>query len=640
MKSFYFKKFFRKNYKSAFSLIELSIVILIVSILVTGGLAVSIHKMNNMKIEAAQKRVDTIYKALGAYLATNKALPCPASIIEVKTNSAAYGQSVGTSGSCFGTGVYSPASTNRVYGMIPVKDLGLEAEMAEDGFGSKFAYVVDKRFTLAGSATSSFGANSSNSGLMTVNEITSAGSEQIVTTEAIFLIISYGANKSGAFNANSSTQNARSSDANEMSNDLDNINTPAFDAKFTKSSKSGDVFDDTVFYKTRNALVSDFNALNLIFCDSGNANNGDAANNITYGAYTMTWPVSEYGKVVAATGPTTNVGVGKCPVGYTASVDKPTKKCGAYGAWEVGVISPCAENGSGLGGVSSSGGGSLSCTPTNGTSSTSGSDSVRKFTTVGTGTLSCSGTGRLYYLVVGGGGGGGGTVSDGGGGGGGGGGVASGSVDLTATKVFTVTVGNYGAGGGSGASGSAGSSSSISASGFTTVTATGGSGGLVGGNNAATGGASGSGNLTSKSGGVSGTCDNGHGGGGGGASMANAGNGGSLVYHNHGAGAGAAGVSVSGSIVGFSGTYGGGGGGCGGGGGSEGPKAAGGSGGGGSGGGGNGGGPSGGQVYAPVAGSANTGGGGGGGGIGKSGYSSAGGANGGTGVVVFYYTTP
>jgi len=331
MKSIFLRKF-KINYKSAFSLIELSIVILIVSILITGALAVSVSKMNSMKVEAAQKRIDTIYKALGLYLTTNGngRLPCPASMLTIKTNSSNYGESSGAAGTCSSSGVYiSTVNTNLVYGMVPVKDLGLGTDFAEDGFGNKLSYVVDKRFT----SSSTFGLSASNSGLMTVKEITSAGSDQVNTTGAIFLIISHGANKSGAFNANSESQNTRSYDADEMSNDLDSITTPAFDATFVKSTKRSNVFDDTIFYKTRNALVTDFNALSLIPCEASGINNND----VTYGATTMTWPSSSYGKIVSANE--------TCPTGYTGSVKKPTKKCGAYGVWEVGAIRSCAENG-------------------------------------------------------------------------------------------------------------------------------------------------------------------------------------------------------------------------------------------------------------------------------------------------------
>ncbi len=353
MKSIFSRKF-KINNKFAFSLIELSIVITIVSVVITGAIAVSITKINNLKVEAAQNRINTIYKAIGFYLTTNSRLPCPAPITTVKTSSSNYGNSAGAAGTCSESGVYtSVANPNIVYGMIPVQDLGLGAEMAEDGFGNKLAYVVDKRFT----STSTFGASASNSGLMTVTEITTGGTQEN-TTEAILLIIGYGSNKSGAFNANSSTQNTASSDSNEIANYAVPVTdtTATLGNTFYSNVRTSNVFDDKIFYKTRNALVIDFNALYLIPCEPSATNSGD----VTYGAYTMTWPSAAYGKVVTSTGPTTNVGDGKCPAGYTGSVDKPTKKCGAYGKWQEGAISPCIVNGGGGsgGGGGGSGGGS------------------------------------------------------------------------------------------------------------------------------------------------------------------------------------------------------------------------------------------------------------------------------------------
>lgn len=619
MKSFFLKKIFKKNCKSAFSLIELSIVILIVSILITGVLAVSVSNMNIVKVESAQKRIDAIYKALGFYLTANGRLPCPASMLTIKTNSSNYGESSGVGGTCSSSGVYiSTVNTNLVYGMVPVKDLGLGTDFAEDGFGNKLSYVVDKRFT----SSSTFGLSASNSGLITVKEITSAGSDQVNTTEAIFLIISHGVNKSGAFNANSGSQNTRSSDADEMSNDLDSITTPAFDAIFVKSTKRSDVFDDTIFYKTRNALVADFNALNLIPCEASGTNNND----VVYGATTMTWPSSSYGKIVAATGPSSGV----CPAGYTGSVDKPTKKCGAYGVWEVGAIRSCAENGSGAGGGGGGGGSGV-------TLSCSGGEligtNILKFAS--SGSLVCTGSGTITYLIVGGGGGGGGddTDLDGGGGGGGGGGVKTGTYAVS-DQTITVTVGTGGAGGTSAASptnGSTGGTSSLGA----IASATGGVGGNYGGNNVGVGGNSGAGDSTAKTGGASGTCPgpggggNSHGGGGGGASMLSNGTAGTQLGTNpsHGGGAGAGGTSNS--ITGSSVVYGGGGGGGAGGGTSEGsasPVQGGGAGGAGGGGIGNRNG-----VNNPGVGTDGLGGGGGGGGQADNG------AAGGKGVVIISY---
>jgi len=629
MKSIFSRKF-KINNKFAFSLIELSIVITIVSVVITSVIAVSITKINNLKVEAAQNRINTIYKAIGFYLTTNSRLPCPAPITTVKTSSSNYGNSAGSPGTCSESGVYtSVANANIVYGMIPVQDLGLGAEMAEDGFGNKLAYVVDKRFT----STSTFGASASNSGLMTVTEITTGGTQEN-TVEAILLIIGYGSNKSGAFNANSSTQNAASSDSNEIANYAVPVTdtTATLGNTFYSNVRTSNVFDDKIFYKTRNALVTDFNALYLIPCEPSATYNGD----VIYGAYTMTWPSAAYGKVVSATGPSS----GLCPTGYTGSVDKPTKKCGAYGKWQEGAISPCIANGGGAGGGGGGGGGgsvsSLRCN--GGTSTTSGSNTVRTFTTVGVSSLVCTGSGTLTYLVVGGGGGGGGvdTDLDGGGGGGGGGGVKTGTYAVS-DQAITVTVGAGGTGGvsdGSPTNGITGGTSSLGA-----AYATGGVGGRYGGNNMGVGGNSGSGDTTAKVRGEAGTCIfhvgsylYTHGGGGGGASMASDGNSGTTLttIPSHGGGAGAGGTSNS--ITGSPVVYGGGGGGGAGGvnsGGSTSPVQGGGAGGSGGGGIGNRN-----NINHPGRGTNGLGGGGGGGGV------SDHGADGGSGVVIVSYPTP
>jgi type II secretory pathway pseudopilin PulG len=620
MKSFLLKKFYKNN-KIAFSLLELSIVITIAAILVTGAMAVSINKVNNAKVSQTKSNIEKIYKALGSYLRANGKLPCPAPITVLKSDTANYGVAATTCTSAT-TGIYATTGNSKLfYGMVPVKTLNLNLDMAEDGFGSKLAYVVNSDFTNA----TNFGASTSLSNLITVQDVTNSGVDKVITSEAIFAIINYGPNKSGAFNVNSSSQNTASSDANELKNTISGSNLPS--SILVNSVGGSDVFDDKIFYKTRNGIVSDFDALYLIPCEPTASHYNDVYLDPGVGGNTTlaTWPQAKYGQVVAATGPA-NTGPlgagynGYCKSGYTATVNRPTKKCGAFGDWEAGAISSCSKDGTGTGGGSSGGGGTLLCS--GGTESTNGSKKVHQFTS--SGTLSCSGSGNIEYLVVGGGGGGGGVVTgDGGGGGGGGGVVVYGTVTSFSAASTTVTVGGYGAGG-SGASGSAGGTSSLGA----IASAAGGGGGHVGGNNDGVGGSSGA-----KSGGAKQTCDNGHGAGGGGASSVNNGGNAQTTQHgDHYAGAGAAGTTST--ITGTSVVYGSGGGGCGGGGGSEGTVGAAGTGSGGHGGGGaytGHGSPGTGDTIAPAVGVANKGGGGGGGGKNNAG------AHGGKGVVIVSY---
>lgn len=325
--------------KRAYTLIELSIVIIVIATLLTGGLMASVNFINNSKISSNNKKIDTIYKALENYLIVNKKLPCPAPITDTK-NSTSYGDDNSVAGVCASSGVYSSTTaTNLVYGMIPVKDLKLPEDIAEDAYGNKFGYIVHKHYTIESSApysdSTSFGTTA-DSTLITIKEINGSADKTNVTN-AIFAIISYGQNKYGAFNANSSTQNSVSADTYEAFNDVTPVssNTANFNGTLYSSSAVSENFDDLIFYKTRNALIADSKAFNAIPCKSNALNNND----VTYGTTTMQWPAARYGEIVAANSPNS----GLCPAGYNKTIAKPTKKCGAFGIWEVGAINSCSQ---------------------------------------------------------------------------------------------------------------------------------------------------------------------------------------------------------------------------------------------------------------------------------------------------------
>lgn len=317
----------QKKVKKAFSLIELSIVIVIVSILVTGALSTSVTAINNAKIKVTEDRISQIYNALGVFLLKNGRLPCPASVLLTKSGTdTSYGAEKGTAGTCAGssTGTYSSTtSTNLVYGAVPFQTLGLPIEMGEDGFESKIAYIVDKRFT----SSSTFGTTTA-TGIITVLEKPAATS-QTSTSDAIFVLVGYGANESGAYPANSASQNTPlSTDTSEQSNDavvVVSTTTATFTDSFVASSGNSDVFDDVVFYKTRDQMLQDFNAFSLVPCTS-------ASSTGTYYGTSITWPIGYYDQNVVATT--------SCPSGYLQGPSKPTRKCKAFGVWG-DIINPC-----------------------------------------------------------------------------------------------------------------------------------------------------------------------------------------------------------------------------------------------------------------------------------------------------------
>ncbi len=261
------------KYKSAYTLIELSIVILIISVLMTGSITITIGSLNKAKKNSTQTKINEIYKSIGKFLLENKRLPCPADL-QLTKNSNLYAVETGNGSGCSGSGVYqSPTSTNIFYGMVPTKTLGLPIDMAEDDFNNKISYIIDERFTksfqdVPDFTKFGFGTTDPINSTITIREKPSMISRDI-TQDAILVIISHGFNKFGAFNSNSSTQNPISTDPTET-DEADNSYKASFDNNFIYYSQNSKTFDDIVLFKTRNQIVQDFNVFYLIACkDAG-----------------------------------------------------------------------------------------------------------------------------------------------------------------------------------------------------------------------------------------------------------------------------------------------------------------------------------------------------------------------------------
>ncbi len=321
----------------AFGIIQLTVFITIISILATGILLTSGVAIENQKTTQTLNKINTIYQAIGVFLLANKRLPCPASLKTVKSSDPInYGLSVGVAGNCVATGVYQNAggaTPNLIYGMVPVKSLGLSNDMGEDGFGNRIVYMIDQRFTKDDSVSSGFGLTAvSNNIIIKRNNAGVYSVDSVNPTGAIFAIISPGSNKYGSFPANSNAQNTISADADEKNNLNDNANIfdagVNFDNIIIASSNTGGVFDDIVFYKNRNQLIADFDGFNLIPCPA-------VTNYITVNGTGMSWPQSSYNQIVISST--------ACPTCWTGGVTKPTLQCQQFGTWAAAVTDACIQ---------------------------------------------------------------------------------------------------------------------------------------------------------------------------------------------------------------------------------------------------------------------------------------------------------
>lgn len=267
------------NFKiGAYSLIELSIVLVIISALVAGAMTVSIENLKDDQVRVTKERMEMAYKMMGHYIRVNKKLPCPALTNKVKSVDSDYGNDNGCAGVANGT----YAVGNYIWGAVPVAALGLTQEFMEDGFGSKIFYFVDKRFTYASDftsppdftiATGSFSITGANQlgasplDLWTIKESpTTPGSRQDITKNAVFGFVSLGANKAGAYNSTASTPNTAPTDADELTNQ----SATTF---FVSSSPGSNSYDDVVFYRTFKDIIADYpDVVYLIPCDNTSNN--------------------------------------------------------------------------------------------------------------------------------------------------------------------------------------------------------------------------------------------------------------------------------------------------------------------------------------------------------------------------------
>ena len=497
--------------QKAFSLVELSVTLLVIATMVSISTIGYKSFISNSKIKTNQDNIDAVYKAIGNYLVTNKKLPCPASLTLLKGDSN-YGNEVRTSGACASSGgvtivsrtcTLSTTSTtvncDLAYGMVPTKTLGLSDNMAEDSFGTKLSYIIDTRFATlvnSGGTTGFEGSDPDATNMIQIRELSSS----TILSNAIMVILSHGANKFGGFNASSASQNSNPANADELSN----ISTGSFDNIFIRSSNING-FDDVLLFKNKMQLAAESGfekmACRSLPIDTVNASRYCESVSPPPSVPTLlTWGKAEYDQELRGSDSSGKA----CPSGCatTSPTSYTSRKCGKYGVWGP-ILYPCKFDNSTCTVTTanvtqttvSAGNGTLICiggytgSPTyNCTSgvfipageictSTCGTTSYQVFISGSSYTLPVGSCTVKVWAIGGGGGGAGATnVDTTTGGAGGGAGVVYKTYTVTSGQVVSYSIGVSGSGGVGAGNGSSGGTTSATVNGVT-ITAFGGSGG-------------------------------------------------------------------------------------------------------------------------------------------------------------------
>jgi prepilin-type N-terminal cleavage/methylation domain-containing protein len=284
----------KKKY-SGFSLVELSVVLAVIGLTLSGALVIATKKTISDKIEETNYKLDMIEKAMDAYLIKNFRLPCVADPEQVQGDNDFGAEDndplvVADDGECQATNTFDNGGS--VYmGAVPTIDLILPNEFLFDGWGRRFSYVIDARFahshdpeppagggTLDGTNNSCNGGNSTGekvcfkyqtSGSITILDAT-GNLANPRTDEAVYVIISHGMNGNGAWKnvgglspsrlPEAGTVAGNTGDDHERENSGDDDTVDGFDAVFVQRDEAV-LFDDIVRYRTKRQIMKDANVI-------------------------------------------------------------------------------------------------------------------------------------------------------------------------------------------------------------------------------------------------------------------------------------------------------------------------------------------------------------------------------------------
>jgi type II secretory pathway pseudopilin PulG len=263
--------------KSAFSLIELSVILTVIAVVITNAINISKVSSKNNQVRDTKEKLKKIETAINVYVKKYEKLPCPASLI-LTPRDADYGKSVGADADCDymdnysgdtyvasanNNGIYKNTAEQIIQGALPAVTLGLGRDFVSDAFGNKFSYRVTKQAT-ANSGYRYFkmidmGQSARKIRIRHQKEGNVGPNYRTIQEEGIYAVISHGENGFGAFDINSNNvDNRRAPVANVQHAEIRNVvNGNKLIPVVVTISDVDPNFDDIVLYKTRDQIISE-----------------------------------------------------------------------------------------------------------------------------------------------------------------------------------------------------------------------------------------------------------------------------------------------------------------------------------------------------------------------------------------------
>lgn len=274
--------------RAGFSLLELSVVTVIMSIVAVMGLEVVAAYMNRTAYRVTAERLDVVDQAIARYARIYNRLPCPARRTEVLTDSC-YGKEANGSGGA-GTCANNTGACNAAvpvaglfFGNIPVRDLGLPLNMMLDGYGNRMYYAVTQNqvYNTTYHATNNF-TQTPDAIIVRSGKIDQScgGAGQLCQNRgtASYFLFSVGADKRGGYTPQGTGSTCSTSVPANVNGMIDSVNcrsvdspgtlqktggvniSPAlsmlifYDSRFNAGSQEYSHFDDVVKWRSKGGM--------------------------------------------------------------------------------------------------------------------------------------------------------------------------------------------------------------------------------------------------------------------------------------------------------------------------------------------------------------------------------------------------
>jgi prepilin-type N-terminal cleavage/methylation domain-containing protein len=279
--------------KSGFTLVEMSVVLIVIGLLVLTVFPALTALRANSQRTVTQSNLQSLMLATAAYVQANGCLPCP-------TPAATLGAGFGRVGGSTGTAACVACTVATAEGIPPYMSLGLQPTVAHDGWGRWITMRVDPALTAVAlgtivpptsvctaadqAANPACTINTNRKGLCQPNlsSAKSAGAVQITTPggatqQAAVIFVSHGSTGYGAFQA--AARGADAAFSNGCRYNFPGVaaaclqslscNTPAVGIAYAECNANGqnrfvdamtmDGYDDMMAFADRNALISMLN---------------------------------------------------------------------------------------------------------------------------------------------------------------------------------------------------------------------------------------------------------------------------------------------------------------------------------------------------------------------------------------------